>query len=226
MKKFLKIGAIAGLALAATAVLFYGPALSQNVVNFIEQGGARTVIGGSLDVVSGGDLDIESGGIFSIGGVTVAATAAELDTMNGITATTAELNLAADNSANVEIVAATNVIIATESGKTFFLNDSTEFISTLPAPASGLRYTFIVTAAPASASYTVVTNASANIMTVILTAGGIDDASDVAVARDVVTFVDAQSVPGDWMECISDATNWFCRGSAAVAAGITTGQSG
>jgi len=37
------------------------------VVNYTEQGGARTVIGGSLDVVSGGEMDIESGGAVKSG---------------------------------------------------------------------------------------------------------------------------------------------------------------
>ncbi len=207
MKKFLLGSALAALGLVAFVAsgeigVRVQNALAQNtacnVDNCQEQGGSRWSVAGSLDVLSGGDLDIESGATFKVAGVAVTPT--------------------------VEVVAATNVITAAESGATFFLNDATEFVSTLPAPAAGLRYTFVITGAPASASYTVVTNASANIMTVILTAGGIDDASDVATARDVVTFVDAQSVAGDWMECISDGTNWFCRGSAAVAAGITTGQ--
>ncbi len=202
-----------GVALAATVLLTLSSfsVSGQNVSNYSEQGGARWVVGGSVDVVSGGDLDMESGSTFKLAGTTVSATAAEL-------------NQAADNSANVEVVIATNVITAAESGATFFLNAATEFVSTLPAVAAGLRYTFIVTGAPASASYTVVTDSSANVMTVILTAGGINDASDVATARDVVTFVDAQAVAGDWMFCISDGTSWLCRGSAAVAAGITTGQ--
>src|SRR5690242_19967336 len=63
-----------------------------------------------------------------------------------------------------EIVTAANVIAAAESGTTYFLNASTEFVSTLPAPAQGLRFTFIVTAAPSGASYTIVTASSANII--------------------------------------------------------------
>ena len=49
-----------------------------NVVNYTEQGGAREVIGGSLDVVSGGDLDIESGGAFKLAGVDKTAILAKL----------------------------------------------------------------------------------------------------------------------------------------------------
>lgn len=50
-----------------------------NVSNYDEQGGARTVIGGSLDIISGGDLDIESGGALKIAGTQVNAGALELD---------------------------------------------------------------------------------------------------------------------------------------------------
>ncbi len=233
MKKFI-LGIAVG-AMALSALLFsqeivrvttaWAANAACNVDNCQEQGGGRWSVGGSIDVLTGGDLDMETGSTFKIAGVTMSSTAAELNLMDGVTATTAEINQAADESANVEVVAATNAITAAESGATFFLNDATEFVSTLPAVAAGLRYKFIVTAAPASASYTIVTPAGADLMAVILTAGGIDDASDVAVDRDVITFVDAQAVVGDWVECISDGTKWFCQGSAAVAAGITTGQS-
>lgn len=60
-----------------------------------------------------------------------------------------------------EVVAAANVIAADESGSVFFLNDATEFASTLPAMAAGLHYTFIVTGAPSGASYTITTNGGA-----------------------------------------------------------------
>lgn len=53
-----------------------------NAKNYTEQGGERTVIGGSLDVASGGDLDIESGGAFKIAGTAVAASAAELNVLD------------------------------------------------------------------------------------------------------------------------------------------------
>lgn len=50
-----------------------------NAANYDEQGGARDVIGGSLDVVSGGEIDIESGGALKIAGTAITATAAELN---------------------------------------------------------------------------------------------------------------------------------------------------
>jgi len=121
-----------------------------------------------------------------------------------------------------EVVTATNVITTAESGRTFYLNSSTEFVSTLPAPALGLNYKFIVTGAPSGASYTVVTNASANIMEVLL----LDIVGELvfATGRDVVTFVDGASLAGDRLEVESDGTNWFCKAFSGADGGITTGQ--
>jgi hypothetical protein len=50
-----------------------------NTKNYIEQGGDRTVIGGSIDVVSGGEIDIEAGGALKIAGTAVESSAAELN---------------------------------------------------------------------------------------------------------------------------------------------------
>ena len=52
--------------------------------------------------------------------------------------------------APTESVTTTNVITAAESGTTFFLNLAGGFTSTLPAPATGLNYKFIVATAPRS----------------------------------------------------------------------------
>ncbi len=216
MKRFLLFGAsVAGVMLLAAVAL--GQLSSCPTINCWEDGGAQTAlgdrvtIGGSLDVTTGGEIDIEAGGALNIAGT-------------AITASAAELNQAADNSASVEVVAATNVITAAESGATFFLNDSTEFVSTLPAVAAGLRYTFIVAAAPAAASYTIVTDASANVLNIVAQTGEAASVALVETAQDLLTFVDAQAVVGDWVYCISDGTSWQCKGGAAVAAGLTSGQ--
>lgn len=122
-----------------------------------------------------------------------------------------------------EVVTATNVITAAESGSTFFLNSATEFVSTLPAVAAGLNFRFIVSAAPSGASYTVVTNASANIIKgAQWSAAG--DAGDTGTADDTITFVDGQSVAGDMVEVHSDGTSWFAYAFSRVAAGITFTQ--
>lgn len=119
-----------------------------------------------------------------------------------------------------ESVTATNVITAAESGSVFFLNSATEFVSTLPAPATGLHYTFIVVAAPSGASYTVTTNSSSNIIKGMqLTAA--DAAGDTGTSDDTVSFVDGQAVAGDMIEVWSDGTSWFIVAKSRVAAGIT-----
>lgn len=125
-----------------------------------------------------------------------------------------------------ETVAATNVITAAESGTTFFLSSATEFVSTLPAPAAGLNYKFIIAAAPSGASYTVVTNASANIIIGGVNELEVDTADDgpYIADGDTVTFVDGVSVVGDWVEVISDGTSWFLTGQANADGGITLTQ--
>lgn len=119
-----------------------------------------------------------------------------------------------------ESVTATNVITAAESGSVFFLNSATEFVSTLPAPAAGLHFTFIVVAAPSGASYTVTTNASSNIIKGMQLTSA-DAAGDTGTSDDTVSFVDGQAVAGDMIEVWSDGTSWFIVAKSRVAAGIT-----
>lgn len=125
--------------------------------------------------------------------------------------------------AATEVVAATNVITAAETGTTFFLNHATEFVSTLPAPAAGLQYTFIVSAAPASASYTIVTTSSANLIVGNIVesedAGGSGDSE--TSGGDTITFVDGVAVKGDKVEVICDGTNWYAYGACKAHGGIT-----
>lgn len=66
-----------------------------NTPNYTEQGGARTVVGGSLDVASGGEIDIESGGALKIAGTAVTSDAAELNKLDGSGANVTAANLAA-----------------------------------------------------------------------------------------------------------------------------------
>lgn len=122
-----------------------------------------------------------------------------------------------------EVVSATNVIAATETGSVFFLNSATEFVSTLPAPAAGLKFRFIVSAAPSGASYTIVTNSSANIILGhIVSAEDANGSGDSETSGgDTISFVDGQAVVGDMVEVFCDGTNWFAYGRSKVVAGIT-----
>lgn len=125
---------------------------------------------------------------------------------------------------NTEVVAATNVITAAESGKTFFLNSATEFVSTLPAVAAGLKFSFIVTAAPSGASYTIVTDSSANVIkgqVYTLDVNSATDSDFETAGADTISFVDSKAVAGDRVDVVCDGTNWFAYGFCSVFDAIT-----
>lgn len=122
---------------------------------------------------------------------------------------------------------AANELTAQENGKVVFLSSATEFVTTLPAPAMGLAFTFIVAAAPESASYTIVTNGSANIIKGAVYSADLNAAADGDIETsggDTITLVDSKAVAGDRVDVVCDGTNWFARifVSAFDAATITT----
>jgi hypothetical protein len=125
----------------------------------------------------------------------------------------------------IEDVTTTNILTAAESGSVYFLNSATEFVSTLPAVATSawIHYTFIVKAAPSGANYTIVTNSSENkilgFANVVADAAG--DISTFATPDDTISFVSAQSVPGDKVEVYCDGAYRYAYATCAVAAGVT-----
>lgn len=122
-----------------------------------------------------------------------------------------------------EVVTSTNVITAAETGSVFFLNSATEFVSTLPAVAAGLHFTFIVKAAPSGASYTVICASSGTLIKGhVLTsqdAGGSADSETSGALT--LTFVDGKAVAGDMAEFWCDGTNWFVTAKCKVFDAIT-----
>lgn len=124
-----------------------------------------------------------------------------------------------------EDVTAANTIAYTECGKTFFLNSATEFASTLPAPQAGCYFKFIIKAAPAGANYTIVTNGGADIMIGGVNELEVDTADDGPYDdnADVITFIQAVAVVGDYVEMVSDGTSWYFHGQTNADGGITTG---
>lgn len=124
----------------------------------------------------------------------------------------------------VETVAATNVLTKAESGKVSFLSSATEFVTTLPAPAAGLEFEFIVAAAPSGADYTVVTNGSSNIIKGHVLTTDVNSATDADLevsGGDTLSFVSAKAVAGDRARFVSDGTNWFVQASCTVFDAIT-----
>lgn len=110
-----------------------------------------------------------------------------------------------------------------DSGKTIFLNSTTEFAVTLPKVKAGLNFRFVVKSAPSGASYTIVANAQNLIYGQIYTSdiNAESDADFNIVAASTLTFVDSVAVVGDSMELISDGTYWYVRGFCSVYNALT-----
>lgn len=123
---------------------------------------------------------------------------------------------------DVEVLTTTKSVSANDSGKTFFLNHATGFVSTLPAAQAGLNYTFVVGGTPpSSGNHTVVTSGSSNVIHGLVVMATVDDAGAVDDNADTISFVASQAQEGDWVTVVSDGTDWFVRGQAQVAEGVT-----
>lgn len=119
--------------------------------------------------------------------------------------------------ANVEILTAADTLVASECGKTIFLNSATEFATALPAISAvdaGCYFKFIVQAAPSGANYTVTSGDS--IHGVINVAG----TPAACATEDVISFVSGGAV-GDWFTVISNGTAWYIDGLSLTAAKLT-----
>lgn len=160
-------------------------------------------------------------------GVEVSVTPTQLSVLGGLNATADELNQAADVSAKFEVVTETNVISADENNKTFYLDAVAGFLSTLPAPALGLKYKFVVATAPTSNGYTIATNGGADLMKGMISEAEVDTTEDGPTDQnaDLLTLVANVAVPGDYIELESDGTSWFFRGQTAADGGVTTATS-
>ena len=165
------------------------------------------------------DHDGSTSGL-KLGGTLVTATAAELNILDGVTATAAEINLAADSSANLEVVTTTNVLTAAESGKILILNSATAFVTTLPAVAAGLRFTFIAGATQVTGgNHTIVPNASND--NTIYGETNVAGATVPASAEGSINWVADTILPGDRIDVVCDGTNWYVSGMAAATGAIT-----
>ena len=138
-------------------------------------------------------------------------------------AITATGGVVGGSTASVETVITTNVITAAESGKTFFLSLANGFTSTLPAPAAGLNYRFVVAIAPTTA-YVIATNGGADIMI-----GGVNeletdtgDDGPYDDNADAFNFVANVAVVGDWVDFVSDGTSWYFNGQVKADGAVTT----
>ena len=136
--------------------------------------------------------------------------------------TVAEVQAGISN-ALVETVITTNVITAAETGTTYFLDLADGFTSTLPAPAIGLRYKFIVKTAPTTA-YIIATNGGADIMVVSVNELETDTTEDGPSDdnADTFNFVANIALPGDFVDVYCDGTKWYLLGQTRADGAVTT----
>lgn len=168
-------------------------------------------------------------GIFQIGGVTVTSTAAELNIMDGLLATTAELNRAADVSTRLVLAGAT--LTATEllhDGKIVLLDQAAGSVVTLPAASgSGTKIKFVVSTTATSNDHIIETGSTDDHMTGFInnsdqdvTVAGMykaDGATDDTVTMNRTT---TGGILGDTIEATDIATNlWLIEGKVTCVAG-------
>ena len=123
-----------------------------------------------------------------------------------------------DGPAPQKTLTAAYAISTAENGIEYVLNAAAGAAVTLPAPVAGLAFQFTVGAAFATTNWTIVTNASANIIS-----GSVEVAGAVVVAgtEDTISFVATAETIGDKIQLSSDGTNWFLSGSGALSGSIT-----
>ena len=122
-----------------------------------------------------------------------------------------------------EVVTTTNVITAAESGSVFFLDNAVGFVSTLPAVAAGLHFTFIVKTQPTSGTLNVVGASGTPIVGHVLTTD-VNSATDpdFGISGELtVNFVNSKAVKGDMAEFWCDGTNWYMTAKCSVFDAIT-----
>ena len=121
-----------------------------------------------------------------------------------------------DAGTDQKAVSADTTLTASDSGKTILLDAVGEAI-TLPAPAAGLNYKFLVTEAVITTSWTVAATGA-------LIYGSVTEAGlvQLASAETTITIVFTKAIQGDWFTLESDGTNWYVAGQLSVAASFTT----
>ena len=142
--------------------------------------------------------------------------------------TTGPTKLALPTVGAVGSVVQDNIAAATlttaDAGKTIFLKLAAGFVTTLPLPAAGLSFEFIVGTAPSAGSYTIVTSGSANIIKGQVYSSDLNAATDgdlETAGGDTITLVTAKAVAGDRVELRCDGTNWFMYGFCSIFDAIT-----
>ena len=126
---------------------------------------------------------------------------------------------------SISATAATLGLTKYDYGSMGVFNRAAGTAVTLPVPADGATFQFVIGTAPTTAN-TIATSGSANIIK-----GGVNelevDTSDdgpYSAVGDLISFVANIAVVGDYADLRSDGTSWFLRGQTNADGGITIGS--
>ena len=120
----------------------------------------------------------------------------------------------------LDISTSTRTVLAEESGATFTLSRAAGSTLTLPAAATGLNYKFVVgVVLTGGIGYVIPSNPASKFFGPHNDAAGV--AGGNAAGETTFTFVNDAALVGDFMETVSDGTNWYIFASARTAASIT-----
>lgn len=172
----------------------------------------------STGTVNAADLEINS--------VAVTSTAAELNILDGVTATAAEINAACDGSSAYVVVtdAATYSVLAANSKKTHIIPDLTaDCVLSLPTAADGLSYKFIYGGAAVDAQdWQFDTGDDTNFYLGGLVQHDPDNAGDDTLvyypdgdSNSIVNVLTPNA--GTVVELYCDGTNWYLHGTVISA---------
>lgn len=124
--------------------------------------------------------------------------------------------IAQNSSALTVSPSAATTLTASQSGSLVLLDAAAGYAVTLPSPAAGLSFRFVVKSLFATTDW-VITSASANMYGTIMEAGALQA---VAGATTINLELGADTI-GDYIDVYSDGTNWYVAGSTAQAASVT-----
>ncbi|MFH1404896.1 MAG: hypothetical protein ABIH21_02240 [Patescibacteria group bacterium] len=179
-------------------------------------GGALTGTWTDLGTVTTVDINGGTADAVTIGGATPGA--ATFTTLAATGNTTLSGSLAYYELTTV--YDATAAITVAETGSTYYItntaNDADTY--TLPAPADGLVYRFVVNEKWTTTDVVIVTTGSSNII------NGIIDANSTMVPcadEDTITFAFGAETEGDWVELRSNGADWFVSGAGLSGGSIT-----
>jgi len=126
------------------------------------------------------------------------------------------------SNAVVPLAQGNNTISASDSGKIFTVTQAAVGVNTLPVPASGLKYTFILREVAANAVQIAAAAAATNILGHSIVGPQAGATIRPGAGTNTVRF-STTCIVGDQIDLTSDGTNWYCRatsGSNTAATGI------